>query len=69
MHFSNFTKFVLLSTSVALQARAGLSFPKVTAGEFGLIQTTTVSPSSMLANGDLPKIYLNIYKAAANLSV
>ncbi|KAJ6555405.1 hypothetical protein DFH09DRAFT_1165315 [Mycena vulgaris] len=55
MHFINFTKIVLLSTSLALQACAGPSFPKVIAGDFELIQTTTVAPSH-LANADIPTV-------------
>jgi hypothetical protein len=56
MHFSNFTKFVLLATSLALQACAGPSFPKVTAGNFELIQSTTAAPSRLRANADIPTV-------------
>ncbi|KAJ7930931.1 hypothetical protein B0H13DRAFT_2309238 [Mycena leptocephala] len=56
MHFSNFTKFVLLTTSLALQVCAGASFPKVTAGDFELIQSTTAAPSRLRANADIPTV-------------
>ncbi|KAJ7704038.1 hypothetical protein B0H17DRAFT_1326743 [Mycena rosella] len=56
MHFSNFTKIVLLSISLALQVRAGPSFPKVNAGDFELIQATTTAPSRLLANADIPTV-------------
>ncbi|KAJ7453755.1 hypothetical protein FB451DRAFT_1280731 [Mycena latifolia] len=56
MHFSNFTKIVFLSTSLALQARAGPSFPKVNAGDFELIQATTAAPRRLLANVDIPTV-------------
>ncbi|KAJ7111043.1 hypothetical protein C8R44DRAFT_799845 [Mycena epipterygia] len=56
MHFRNFTKIVLLSTALALQARARHSFPNVNAGDFELIQTTTAAPSRLLANVDIPTV-------------
>ncbi|KAJ7028220.1 hypothetical protein C8F04DRAFT_1291378 [Mycena alexandri] len=55
MHFSNFTKIVFLSTSLALQARAGPSF-KVNAGDFELIQASTAAPSRLLTNADTPTV-------------
>ncbi|KAJ7440992.1 hypothetical protein FB451DRAFT_1299465, partial [Mycena latifolia] len=45
-----------LSTSLALQARAGPSFPKVNAGDFELIQATTAAPRRLLANVDIPTV-------------
>ncbi|KAJ7906451.1 hypothetical protein B0H13DRAFT_1880607 [Mycena leptocephala] len=53
MHFA---KLVLLSTSLALQACAGPSFPKVTAGAFKLIQATTAVPSRLSTNADIPTV-------------
>ncbi|KAJ7237046.1 hypothetical protein B0H12DRAFT_1238358 [Mycena haematopus] len=51
MYFSKFTKFVFLSIALTLQARAGPSFPKVTAGDFELIHAaTTVSSRSVTDN-------------------
>ncbi|KAJ6540719.1 hypothetical protein B0H19DRAFT_1078120 [Mycena capillaripes] len=67
MHFSDFTKIVLLSTALALQARAGPS-PKITAGDFELIQGTPAAPSRLLANADLPTVGPFI-PSAANLIV
>ncbi|KAJ7915187.1 hypothetical protein B0H13DRAFT_1872280 [Mycena leptocephala] len=51
MHFA---KLVLLSTSLAPQACAGPSFPKVTAGAFKLIQATTAVPGRLSTNADFP---------------
>ncbi|KAF8162186.1 hypothetical protein K438DRAFT_1858943 [Mycena galopus ATCC 62051] len=57
MHFSNFTKIAVLSTALVLQARGGLSFPRVTAGDFEIIQTTTVASShGLLASVDIPTV-------------
>ncbi|KAJ7806810.1 hypothetical protein B0H14DRAFT_3483819 [Mycena olivaceomarginata] len=56
MHFRNFANLVLLSTALSVQARASASFPKVTAGDFQLIQTTTAAPSRLLANADIPTV-------------
>ncbi|KAJ7246957.1 hypothetical protein C8J57DRAFT_1724631 [Mycena rebaudengoi] len=56
MHFRDFTKIVLFSTSLALQACAGPSFPRVTVGDFELIQATTAAPSRLLANAKLPTV-------------
>ncbi len=55
MHFSYFSKIVLLSISLALQAHAGPSVPKVIAGDFELIQTTVPS-SRLLANAKIPTV-------------
>ncbi|KAJ7806796.1 hypothetical protein B0H14DRAFT_3882256 [Mycena olivaceomarginata] len=56
MHFRNLANLVLLSTALSVQARASASFPKVTAGDFQLIQTTTAAPSRLLANADMPTV-------------
>jgi hypothetical protein len=56
MHFRNLANLVLLSTALSVQARASASFPKVTAGDFQLIQTTTAAPSRLLANADIPTV-------------
>ncbi|KAJ7458211.1 hypothetical protein FB451DRAFT_1273928 [Mycena latifolia] len=56
MHFTNLAKIFLLSTSLALQASAGPSHPKVTAGNFPLVQTSAAGtgPSRLLASAGPP---------------
>ncbi|KAJ7460018.1 hypothetical protein B0H11DRAFT_2058530 [Mycena galericulata] len=49
MHFSTFTKIVLLCTSLALQAHARPWFPDVT-GDFGLIQGLTAALTRLRGN-------------------
>ncbi|KAJ7237043.1 hypothetical protein B0H12DRAFT_1238355 [Mycena haematopus] len=68
MYFSKFTKFVFLSTALALQACAAAPFPQVTAGDFELIHATTAVPNRLLASEDTPTIGPFV-PSAANLIV
>ncbi|KAJ6452431.1 hypothetical protein C8R45DRAFT_1223487 [Mycena sanguinolenta] len=55
MHFSSLSKIALLSTALALQARAGPAFPQITKGDFGIIQGNTAASNPLLATaGDIP---------------
>ncbi|KAJ6506854.1 hypothetical protein C8R45DRAFT_1090525 [Mycena sanguinolenta] len=51
MHFNSLSNIVLLSTALALQARAGPAFPLITKGDFNIIQGSTgaTAPSTLLA--------------------
>ncbi|KAJ6452506.1 hypothetical protein C8R45DRAFT_945735 [Mycena sanguinolenta] len=56
MHFTNFCKFVFISTALALQAHA--ASPPIIKGDFEIIEGTTAAPRSrLLATGaDIPTI-------------
>ncbi|KAJ7747923.1 hypothetical protein DFH07DRAFT_830574 [Mycena maculata] len=69
MHFSPFTKIVLLCTSLAFQAHARPWFPTVAAGDFGLIQGLTAALARLRANTNTPPTVGPFVPSADNLIV
>ncbi|KAJ6557548.1 hypothetical protein B0H19DRAFT_1376266 [Mycena capillaripes] len=53
MHFTNLAKILLLSTSLALQASAGPSLPKVTQGNFPLAPRSSTE-ANLIVNTTVP---------------
>ncbi|KAJ6479119.1 hypothetical protein C8R45DRAFT_933898 [Mycena sanguinolenta] len=49
MYFNSLSKIVLLSTTLALQARAGHAFPHITKGDLEIVQGNTAALDPLLA--------------------